>query len=657
MAPLPPPGSTSLDALSDADLRRLLSPYTTSAGPALTFTNWATTFRSTTQAVFRPTEVEHVRWAVELARREGKELRAAGAGHSPSDIVCTDGYVLDLKGLKRVLDVDGANQTLHAEGGILLRDLHPVIRAEGDLALSCLGSISDQTLAGAISTSTHGSGVTYGSLSSCATFLDIVLPLPGAPVVRCSRTQDKDLFLSALCGIGAVGVVVGVGLRAERAFKLEEECFSMRFDEFRARWQEIAESSEHVRCWWFPQVGRVKISRLNRTKKPVTPPPSALATYTSQVLLANHVHALALTFSRIFPSILPYHAWFMWTFVHQPGPVRWLSFLRGLVGGVWKKGEGLRVEEVDEADSIPPPSVAGKATEKANTPAAFDSPTDSSPSSISSLPTQNKATASLAVPPADLLTPPLTPPVTSRTSSGLLSIPSSPPRASSQVRQPSSLAFELEKLGDADFEEKEGVEVVSKEEKRTLPWPILENEPTVRVGWSVDIFNYDCGFPQYTYESCVPYSSTGAALSALNEWQVSALWEKGYPLRAHFPIEIRWTEKDDVYLSPTSGQRGCYLGAIQYRPFNLPVPYRSAFTRFSSLLSRYSGRPHWAKSHHLSPSALRALYPNFDAFLSVRERVDPQGVLVNSYVRRHLLGTEGQGDGMEGSVRRWKERA
>lgn len=73
--------------------------------------------------------------------------------------------------------------------------------------------------------------------------------------------------MSALCGLGVVGVIVGVGMRAEPNFKLEEECFSMRFDTYQKHWQEIAESAEHVRCWWFPQIGRVKISRLNRTRK------------------------------------------------------------------------------------------------------------------------------------------------------------------------------------------------------------------------------------------------------------------------------------------------------------------------------------------------------------------------------------------------------
>ena len=152
------------------------------------------------------------------------------------------------------------------QGGIKLSAFNAALAARG-LALSSLGSISDQTLAGALSTATHGSGVKFGNLSTFVRWLDIVLPAPDAPVVRVSRESDDELFLSALCGLGTVGVVVGVGMQVEESYRLEEECWSITFADFVERWEEIAESAEHVRCWWFPQVGEVKVSRLNRTTK------------------------------------------------------------------------------------------------------------------------------------------------------------------------------------------------------------------------------------------------------------------------------------------------------------------------------------------------------------------------------------------------------
>lgn len=162
------------------------------------------------------------------------------------------------------LQVDPTTSQIHVQGGIKLSALHRALTPHS-LALSSLGSISEQTLAGALSTATHGSGITFGNLSTTVTFLDLVLPLPGIPVVRVSEESDPELFKSALCGLGAVGVVVGVGVQCEKVFKLEEECWTIGLAEFVERWEEIAGSAEHVRCWWFPQVGEVKVSRMNRT--------------------------------------------------------------------------------------------------------------------------------------------------------------------------------------------------------------------------------------------------------------------------------------------------------------------------------------------------------------------------------------------------------
>jgi L-gulonolactone oxidase len=116
-----PPASEPLDHLSVGDLEQLLDPVTTKSGKALTFRNWATTFRSDATAVFRPTSVQQVRYAVELARRQKRTIRAAGAGHSPSDIVCTGGYILDLKGLDKVIAVRPAQSDhprVHASAAI-----------------------------------------------------------------------------------------------------------------------------------------------------------------------------------------------------------------------------------------------------------------------------------------------------------------------------------------------------------------------------------------------------------------------------------------------------------------------------------------------------------------------------------------------------------
>lgn len=161
----------------------------------------------------------------------------------------------------------------------------------------------------------------------------------------------------------------------------------------------------------------------------------------------------------------------------QPGPVRWGAFLKGLFGGLWGgKGPWPRLEDAKKtAGEISSNSTPSSEVEASSS--AVDSP-DSSDSPNFTL-THRKST--LATPPSDLLTPPLTPRSISPAGSS-----SSLPRQ----RQRSPLATEVEtKLEKFSSSEGEGGI-----EHNVLSWPILEEDgPTYRVGWGVDIFNYDCG--------------------------------------------------------------------------------------------------------------------------------------------------------------------
>jgi len=76
------------------------------------------------------------------------------------------------------------------------------------------------------------------------------------------------------------------------------------------------------------------------------------------------------------------------------------------------------------------------------------------------------------------------------------------------------------------------------------------------------------------------------------------------------------------------------------RPYNFPVQYRKNFRGFETILEKHSGRPHWAKEHGFTPDALRKLYPKFDNFVKVVEEADPEGLLRNEYVQRHVFGKD-----------------
>lgn len=168
----------------------------------------------------------------------------------------------------------------------------------------------------------------------------------------------------------------------------------------------------------------------------------------------------------------------------------------------------------------------------------------------------------------------------------------------------------------------------------------LASAPVVNVNDSWRIHNVDCRYKQYTTEWSIPYENTQACLREIRAMLAEEFADPN-GIRPHFPIEVRFTNEDGIWLSPSQGRRSCWIGIIQFKPYGFDVPYRRFFARFEDIVIRHSGRPHWAKAHPLRPAQLRKLYPHMDDFVRVLKEVDPSGMLRNPYVDRHLFGVTG----------------
>ncbi|KAJ2748931.1 D-arabinono-1,4-lactone oxidase, partial [Coemansia nantahalensis] len=213
------------------------------------FRNWAGTFQCQPAWHLAPTSEQVVIAIVCAARRGGLTVKAVGSGHSPSDIACTDSVMLNMDKMCRVLAHDAARCTATVEAGIRLRDLHTALAQRG-LALSAVGSISDQSIGGAIATATHGTGLAYGDLSSAITALVLV---DGTGARReCSAEADRDLFDAARCSLGALGIITQVTIQCEPAFMLRAVQTPTTLDAVLDDLDGVVQSAEHVRLWWFP---------------------------------------------------------------------------------------------------------------------------------------------------------------------------------------------------------------------------------------------------------------------------------------------------------------------------------------------------------------------------------------------------------------------
>ena len=127
-----------------------------------------------------------------------------------------------------------------------------------------IGSISNQTLAGVVTTATHGTGIAYGVISTHVMALNMLLA--DGRRVSCSRHEQPDLFYASLCGLGATGLVLSIQLEIEPIFRLEELQESLPFEEVIQNFDELVHSAQHVRFWWFPVTNIVRCSYFDRTQ-------------------------------------------------------------------------------------------------------------------------------------------------------------------------------------------------------------------------------------------------------------------------------------------------------------------------------------------------------------------------------------------------------
>jgi L-gulonolactone oxidase len=272
-------------------------PHESAAG----WRNWAGDQRCRPVAVERPASVEELSAALERARSRGWKVRAVGAGHSFSDIARSDGSMLMLDRLANVLDVECSSGLVRVQGGITIHDLSRRLAMDG-LALENLGDIDVQSIAGAISTATHGTGARLRNISSQVT--ELTLALADGSTLTCSQECDADVFRAARVGLGSLGVIAEVTLRCVPAFTLHGVDAPAPLAETLARFEELALGNDHFEFFVFPYTDTALTRTNNRTPQPPRPR-GRLSAYANDVLLTNHAFGALCRAGRRFPGAIP----------------------------------------------------------------------------------------------------------------------------------------------------------------------------------------------------------------------------------------------------------------------------------------------------------------------------------------------------------------
>jgi len=229
------------------------------------WTNWARNVSATPARQEQPTSEDELSDAVRRAVKEGHTVRAVGAGHSFMPAAATDGVQLNLDHLNALHRVERDPDTGHAlitvGAGMRLHQLNRIL-AERGLAMQNLGDIDQQSIAGAISTGTHGTGARFGGLATRVRALTVVGP--DGDVTSATPTERHDLFEASRLGLGATGVLSTVTIEAVPAFDLHAVEEPWPLDQVLEELDHLVADNDHFEFYWFPTTRRALTLRNTR---------------------------------------------------------------------------------------------------------------------------------------------------------------------------------------------------------------------------------------------------------------------------------------------------------------------------------------------------------------------------------------------------------
>jgi L-gulono-1,4-lactone dehydrogenase len=262
--------------------------------------NWAGVQRCDPVEIVDPQCEEDVSAAVVRAAERGQVLRAVGSGHSFTAAVLTDGVLLRMDRMSRVHHVDRVSGLVEVEAGIVLRDLNALLATHG-LAMENLGDVDVQTISGAISTGTHGTGARLRNISSQVVGMRVVT---GNGDVVSFDENDTELLNAARVSLGALGVVTSVKLQTVPQFTLRRSDETIDLDQALDRMLALANEHDHFEFFVFPYAKKVLAKTTDRVDEPPKPVSKAKR-YFEDVLLENRAYGLVCRAGRRFPGLIP----------------------------------------------------------------------------------------------------------------------------------------------------------------------------------------------------------------------------------------------------------------------------------------------------------------------------------------------------------------
>ncbi|WP_406506049.1 D-arabinono-1,4-lactone oxidase [Streptomyces sp. NBC_00212] len=271
------------------------------ANGSSTWRNWAGNITARPAREVSPASAAELAEAVRRAAEDGLTVKAVGTGHSFTAAAATDGVLIRPDLLTGIREIDRAAMTVTVEAGTPLKRLNAALAREG-LSLTNMGDIMEQTVAGATSTGTHGTGRDSASIAAQIKGLELVTA--DGSLLTCSEKENPEVFAAARIGLGALGVVTAITFAVEPVFLLTAREEPMAFDKVTAEFDELFAENEHFEFYWFPHTGNCNTKRNNRSAGPASPP-GRLSGWIEDELMSNGLFQVVCSLGRAVPATIP----------------------------------------------------------------------------------------------------------------------------------------------------------------------------------------------------------------------------------------------------------------------------------------------------------------------------------------------------------------
>ena len=266
-----------------------------------TWRNWAGNQKANPVSIDAPRSVGELAALVASASGQGQKVKAVGSGHSFTSAAATNGRMIRLENLSGILHIDHASCQVTVGAGTRLSDLNMLLHAEG-LALANLGDIAYQTVAGAISTSTHGTGKALTGLAGQVVAMKLINGQ--GEITECSKSLNPHIFDVARVSVGALGIITEYTLQAVPSFRLRALEQPMRLDDVLENAHDLASAHDHFEFFWIPHTKWALTKRNNRTEDELQPLPRVKG-WIEKTFMENYAFGALCRVGRARPSLIP----------------------------------------------------------------------------------------------------------------------------------------------------------------------------------------------------------------------------------------------------------------------------------------------------------------------------------------------------------------